>query len=913
MKFFTNKSIWSKIIILLIFVLLFQFIVTKPTLAGGAEVGEAVVEFGGKLMTPVLSLVVSIADAIMGLMHESIMGSDESILPIDIEASIWEILGKAFVVVVAVVAAIVTVVGAVASGAGIFALVGAIATGLAKIAAGATVGWIVVNMATSSVNGEMSELSASVFSENVQLPATVYLPTFSMSPEEIFQGKILLFNVDFFGEPKEIMAKGKDIDGNEVRESAEIVGTTDSKIVQVEKYYYEDGKDEIATSKQDIAADLQTTIARWYVGIRNIVLVGMMIVLLYIGIRMLLSTVASDKAKYKQFFQDWAVGLLLVFMMHYIMSFSVTIVQKITDVVASSVDSKGYAVKFPVDKDGKMVKFFNDQKMTYLVYDENGNCLGNEEGTQEVKASDAAYIIYPTNIIGKLRLDLQMTSWGAKYIGYSLAYLTLVLFTFYFAFTYLRRVLYMAFLTMIAPMVALTYPIDKINDGSAQGFSKWFKEYIFNLLIQPMHLLLYYVLVTSAFDLAGKNLIYSIVAIAFMIPAEKLLRSLFGFEKANTPGVLSGAAGAAITMGAISKLSGLGKGSSKGKSNGAIDNGESSNNNNKVRQQKLDGDVDETSVMAGTEKNYTYEDELEQKDIISEQKALEEQKKDARPEDQQSINELQKEIDERQAKIDSKKEADKKAQELIVEKENRKRKIPIRARAKDLGFKTLRRAANSNIPRKTIRTAGKIGGAVGLGAIGAAAGIASGDPSSVWTNGVAAAGAGYAAGKGISNGVANSIESPEISSWIDKKYQKQLAKDENMDALMQARQISNQRKLYIQKMKDNNFTKQDIKKMKDNGTIDRYISNEISVEDAVAGEKMRKNNSSLTQNEVIASAKYAERIGDAIKGPGREKWEKHISSEFVEKANLNKEQADKAAKQTLKKVDAFNKAKKKII
>ena len=38
----------------------------------------------------------------------------------------------------------------------------------------------------------------------------------------------------------------------------------------------------------------------------------------------------------------------------------------------------------------------------------------------------------------------------------------------------------MAFLTLIAPLVALTYPIDKMNDGQAQAFNRWMKEYIFN-------------------------------------------------------------------------------------------------------------------------------------------------------------------------------------------------------------------------------------------------------------------------------------------------------------------------------------------------------------------------------------------------------------------------------------------------
>ncbi len=108
----------------------------------------------------------------------------------------------------------------------------------------------------------------------------------------------------------------------------------------------------------------------------------------------------------------------------------------------------------------------------------------------------------------------------------------------------------MAFLTIIAPFVALTYPIDKLNDGQAQGFNKWLKEYIFNLLIQPLHLFLYTMLVSSAFEFAGVNVWYMLVSIGFLIPAEKLLRSFFGFEKAVTPGSF---AGAAVGAGLISR------------------------------------------------------------------------------------------------------------------------------------------------------------------------------------------------------------------------------------------------------------------------------------------------------------------------------------------------------------------------
>ena len=143
----------------------------------------------------------------------------------------------------------------------------------------------------------------------------------------------------------------------------------------------------------------------------------------------------------------------------------------------------------------------------------------------------------------------------------------------------------MAFLTLISPLVALTYCIDKLNDGSAQGFNKWFREYIFNLLIQPMHLLLYFILVGSAMSTLGDNFIYSIVAIGFMLPAEKLLRSLFGFEKASTPSMLGGAAATSLMMSGISKLTGMaGKGSKGGKGGDESGSGSGSTDSDSYRK-----------------------------------------------------------------------------------------------------------------------------------------------------------------------------------------------------------------------------------------------------------------------------------------------------------------------------------------
>ena len=442
-----------------------------------------------------------------------------------------------------------------------------------------------ITMDSIGVSGVQSVNVSSYTVDN--LPETLYLPAYTMSPEEIIKGDVLFFNVDFFSDPIEIKEEwGPVLDENGNPELDE----NGNEKQEIKSYYYEDEDgNQITTSPQNMAEQLRDTISTWYVALRNIALVMMMIVLLYIGIRMLISTLASDKAKYRQMLYDWLVGLVILFFMHYIMAFSVTLVNQLTKVVSSRVDENGFTVIIPDDTNSKLTDYIKN----------TGNEELKEAIVNEKLESDenGDFVVYPTNLLGKMRLELQLANWGTDYIGYAICFIVLVLYTLFFAFTYTKRVLYMAFLTLMAPLVAVTYPIDKVSDGSAQGFNKWLKEYVFNLLIQPMHLLLYYILVTSAFDLASENLIYSLVAIGFMLPAEKLLRSFFGFEKASTPGAFAGAAGGALAMQGINKLGSLMKGGSKNSGSGSSSGGSSDSEGN--TQPKMRGNIDEAVLTSG--------------------------------------------------------------------------------------------------------------------------------------------------------------------------------------------------------------------------------------------------------------------------------------------------------------------------
>lgn len=325
------------------------------------------------------------------------------------------------------------------------------------------------------------------------------------------------------------------------------------------------------------AYNLRPIIANWYNILRDISIVGMLSILVYVGIRIMLSSTAGDKAKYKQLLVDWVVAICLLFLMQYIMSFSNIAVKKVTSVIQSAVVSTNESDKLSENEKkaakekGKLDGDVAVTRGTQLFEIEDKELVNKayqilvEENKTDTKYNDLfknGNLYWPTNnFTEQARMLAQLTdkdddatNYAYASIGYKIIYIVLVLYTLIFTWTYVKRVVYMAFLTMIAPLVALTYPIDKMNDGEAQAFNMWFKEYIFNLLIQPLHLILYMVLIGSAMTFASQNLIYAVVAIGFMTPAEKLMRKFFGFEKAGTPGMFAGPAGAALMMGGINKL-----------------------------------------------------------------------------------------------------------------------------------------------------------------------------------------------------------------------------------------------------------------------------------------------------------------------------------------------------------------------
>lgn len=541
MKFYTEKTITNKIIIALVIVTLLNFIC--PNISSAS--------IGGILFEPIKDILLVIADGVMSIIQAMIYGTNLSVSFLTIKhKDEWQSAAAG------ILAGIATAVALVA------AVVAAPFTG------GLSLGIIIGIAATSAFAGYVvTQVTANA------IPPTFKLPIFLLTPEAIFANEVPLLDVNFFSETRDGLIT--DADGNKYIET---ITQTGQKI-----------------KMKSTALELRPTISKWYFALRNLAIVALLSILVYIGIRILISSSADDKAKYKQRMVDWLVAMCLLFFMHYIMAFAVKMTEEITKAVNSVNDP--YYITFG-DSDSKLKDYkyeagSGDSEGEYIfnVSDGLGKTLHDNN---IITDCNGKYIfMWPTNLTGKARIELQLEPTEdlteddieMRQFGYTVIYLALVMYTILFLFRYLKRVMMLAFLTIIAPLMAMTYPLDKLQDGSAQGFNTWLKEYIFNLLIQPVHLILYTVLIGASMDLIADNIVFALAALGFILQAEKILRKFFGFEKAST--VAGGSAlGGALAMQGVNQMSKLlgkgGKGGKGGKSGGG-ENGNNGETNPKLR------------------------------------------------------------------------------------------------------------------------------------------------------------------------------------------------------------------------------------------------------------------------------------------------------------------------------------------
>lgn len=276
------------------------------------------------------------------------------------------------------------------------------------------------------------------------------------------------------------------------------------------------------TTESNMINTMRISISQWFYVMRNFSAAILLCILIYVGIKMSLSTIAEDKAKYKQMFGDWLVSLILIFLLQYL-------------------------AIFVIYCNNAIVNFLND-------------------AFEQAELSDAVDQIFSKSLLGM----------GLNSIMAFFVYVMISFQTMFFLIAYINRMLKVSFLIIISPLISITYSIDKMNDGKAQALNKWLKEFVYTILIQPFHCIMYLTFVNTAVALLVNSSsesailtddnqiitgVLAILCLKFINEGEKIVRKIFDFQDNNSS--TSMVAGTAMAMAFANKAKKIGTGARK--------------------------------------------------------------------------------------------------------------------------------------------------------------------------------------------------------------------------------------------------------------------------------------------------------------------------------------------------------------
>lgn len=269
------------------------------------------------------------------------------------------------------------------------------------------------------------------------------------------------------------------------------------------------------------------TVNKFYNRFMLIAFISYLITLLYMGIRIALSSTGKDAAKYKKLFADWVVGVLILCVFPYVMRYAILINDGIVSYIKSLKDTVGVGIEAAsvADHPGGLAFPFS--------------YAGSNGGV----ASD---------YMAEMRLSALKTG----RIMYALCWLMMIKELISFLIIYIKRLLTTMFLIVIFPLVMISYAIDKIGDGKSQAFNNWCKEFILNVFLQSFHAL-NYVIVMGLIFAVGKttgqvNFVLLVIGHSYLAQGDKILRGLFSHLKGGGGGTVKDVAATTLaTMGAV--------------------------------------------------------------------------------------------------------------------------------------------------------------------------------------------------------------------------------------------------------------------------------------------------------------------------------------------------------------------------
>ena len=374
---------------------------------------------------------------------------------------------------------------------------------------------------TSGVNADGHAVVTTTENENGKLEisstdlTSVHDATNNVTVQAIVFNHVPALDVDFFNFKidKRYSATGARLYCDKCHEFCDICcgSSTDkcgcecNSCPQCKKYM-----EHMSDTGKPIVEVLHDAVRQWFYVIEVLSLAALLLVLIFIGIKGTITSIASEKAVYKRMFVDWVVGIIIVFsipaIMWLILHFNaemVKIVQKGMETI-TEVNMKQLNENTDSSGTGKALTY-SSQQLEIDVYE-----------AVRTRAYDAKLSVGLSGMI---------------------MYMTLVYFAIRYTLIYLKRFFTVMVLTIMGPAVGAGYAMQKALHGKAPSFKNWLSEYFMNVFIQTIHAIIYGVFIASALVFSLQSIggmALALILMNYSLKAEKTFRKIFKFGSSNS-------------------------------------------------------------------------------------------------------------------------------------------------------------------------------------------------------------------------------------------------------------------------------------------------------------------------------------------------------------------------------------------
>lgn len=315
----------------------------------------------------------------------------------------------------------------------------------------------------------------------------------------------------------------------------------DVKKIDINFFETSSGDVSATTTSKPIKDILSGTINKWYGLFRNFVLAFYMGVLVYFGIKILLTSTANKKAVYKRILTAWVMGIAMLMFFPYVMKYTIKLNSAFCKVIQGNDASKD---NIPITTSLRRAdELYGNDGFIMMM-------LGSNKSDKDF----ATTAVVDGDFEGNSMMYIRFIADHTTNVPLAIIYLIMIGEILALLVMYYKRVFMIAFLITIFPLAVAFYPFSKTGDIKMNTFGVWFKEFVVNVFVQSFHAVTYVVVVSTAVssyaeNVSNGNWLFMIICILFLFEGEKIIRGIFNAKSSiNSIGDLAASGMLAMNM-----------------------------------------------------------------------------------------------------------------------------------------------------------------------------------------------------------------------------------------------------------------------------------------------------------------------------------------------------------------------------